>query len=500
MITETDLYLRLSDGRVEEALEGREAKLRAEAARRGWIVRRVIIENDINGDGTIKGASAWKRKRVTLPNGRVAMRVVRPKFRDMLLPDLMNGANVITEYVDRITRDHRDGEDFLEAVEIGRASAVSLNGRLNLTEGGTDKERDDFRDELRYAAREGRAKSERAANGRERWAGKSYQGGRRPFGYRVVKGTEQHHRNLALDEAEAKAIRDMADDILTRSISRKAIARDLRESGLPTVTGVPWTGERVKDVLIKPAIAGLAVYRGELRDAPWPAILPRDRWERLRDLLTITESREVIGKNGKTYVVARNPSAAGNEPRWLVSGIATCGICGAAMKITGGTNRSRSYVCSERSHLRRNAPHVDEYIADRLVKYLSRDDMADLLRPPPRPGTDVTALRAEARKLRDRKTRMGALYAAGTIDDDVLASGTRVIREQLAFIESQLAASDAPDPLAEFRGNPAGVVWENLSMPRRRAVARSLMNITILPSGRRGSGFDQRSVLIDWKS
>lgn len=80
--TETDLYLRLSDGRVEEALEGREAKLRAEAARRGWIVRRVIIENDINGDGTIKGASAWKRKRVTLPNGRVAMRVVRPKFRD----------------------------------------------------------------------------------------------------------------------------------------------------------------------------------------------------------------------------------------------------------------------------------------------------------------------------------------------------------------------------------------------------------------------------------
>ena len=33
-----DLYLRLSDSRTEEALDGREDKLRAEADRLGWIV------------------------------------------------------------------------------------------------------------------------------------------------------------------------------------------------------------------------------------------------------------------------------------------------------------------------------------------------------------------------------------------------------------------------------------------------------------------------------
>ena len=54
MSTEVDLYLRLSDGRTEEALDGREAKLRGEAERLGWTVRRVVTENDILPDGRIR--------------------------------------------------------------------------------------------------------------------------------------------------------------------------------------------------------------------------------------------------------------------------------------------------------------------------------------------------------------------------------------------------------------------------------------------------------------
>jgi hypothetical protein len=38
-----DLYLRLSDARLEEALDGREAKLRAKAAELGWEVNRVVV-------------------------------------------------------------------------------------------------------------------------------------------------------------------------------------------------------------------------------------------------------------------------------------------------------------------------------------------------------------------------------------------------------------------------------------------------------------------------
>jgi len=77
-----DLYLRLSDLRNEEKLDGREARLRAEAARLGWDVHNVITENDrapgANGNGQSRPASAFKRRKVRLPDGTYALRTVRP--------------------------------------------------------------------------------------------------------------------------------------------------------------------------------------------------------------------------------------------------------------------------------------------------------------------------------------------------------------------------------------------------------------------------------------
>ena len=49
-----DIYLRLSDARLEEALTGREAKCRAQAELWGWTVRRVVVENDVFPDGRVK--------------------------------------------------------------------------------------------------------------------------------------------------------------------------------------------------------------------------------------------------------------------------------------------------------------------------------------------------------------------------------------------------------------------------------------------------------------
>src|SRR5689334_20062569 len=89
-VTAADLYLRLSDARNEEALDGREARLRARAAELGWDVYRVIVENDLtpgNGNGNgggLRPASAWKRRKITTPSGRVELRTIRPGFRAML--------------------------------------------------------------------------------------------------------------------------------------------------------------------------------------------------------------------------------------------------------------------------------------------------------------------------------------------------------------------------------------------------------------------------------
>jgi len=474
-----DLYLRLSDLRNEEALDGRVEKLRAEAARLGWAVHRVVIENDMvpNGGGKLRPASAWKRKKITTPSGRVELRTIRPGFRSVL-DDMMNGINLLAEDLDRMVRQPRDGEDLIDAVEMSGTSARSLSGSLTLTNGGTDAERMTARIMAAVASKASADTSRRVALARERLAGQSWQGGRRPFGFRVAEGTEQYHRNLVTDQAEAEAIRDAAAAILDQGISLKAIARDLRDRHVPTVTGAAWTASTLRDVLSKPAVAGLAVHRGELRPAPWDAILERDQWERLTGLF-----------DGRR-------TGTSPEPRWLVSCYATCGVCGGPVKCTGSAAR-RAYTCTEHGHVRRAALAVDEYVTTQVVDLLSQPAAADLLRPPPRPGTDTAKLRAEAKRLRERKAAQMRMHAAGDIDDADLAAGMRAIRDSQAVIDAQLAASDQPDPLAEFRDRPAAAVWESLSLARKRAVVRLLVTVTILPAGRKGRGFDHGSVRIE---
>jgi site-specific DNA recombinase len=476
--TLADLYLRLSDGRREEALDGREARLRAEAARLGWTVHRVVTENDVTEDGELKPASAFKRRKITTPSGKVEYRTVRPGFRSVLA-DIAAGVSLLAEDLDRVCRDPRDLEDLIDACAASGTSARSLSGSLTFTDGGTDGEVTTARIMVTMANKSSRDTSRRVADARERLAGTSYQGGRRPFGYQVMEGTAKYARNLVVDETEAAAIRKAATDVLDHGVSLKAVAREWRASGMPTVTGVPWSAESVRDCIIKPTVAGKTVKRGEIIDAPWAPVLDVDVWQRLVDKLT-----DPSRKTGR-----------GNEPRWLASGFSTCGICQAPMKVTGSSTRGQAYVCSASAHLRRVAKPVDEYLEREIIARLSQDDIADLLRPPARQGTDTGALRAESRKLTERKAALGRMFAAGDIDEGTLRAGTRTIKERLAVIDAQLAVSDAPDPLADFRNAPAETVWNSLSVARKREVARLLATVTFLPA-RRGQKFSDETVLV----
>lgn len=492
-MTTADLYLRLSDARNEEALDGREAKLRARAQQLGWDVGRVVIENDMvpgNGDGTLRPASAWKRRRITTPSGRVELRTIRPGFRSVL-DDLTSGraGALLAEDLDRVLRQPRDGEDLIDAVELSGATCVSLSGSLTLTEGGTDNERFLARTLANVASKASADTGRRVSAARDRLAGQSYQGGRRPYGYQPDPDAPKYHKRLIVVPAEAKVIRDAATDILDRGISLKAIARDLREREVPTVTGTAWSAKILRDVLTKPAVTGLAARNGKVvGPAPWDFILERDRWERLRDKLTDPSRRTNTGR--------------ANEPRWLVSGFATCGAegCGGRTRVAGGRNRTPAYVGAECCHVRRNARAVDDHIAELVIRKLGEPDAADLLRPPPRPEVDTGKLRAKARDLRRRRRAQRLMHANGLMDDAELADSLRDFGAKLAAIDAQLAASDQPDPLPEFReGRPAEVVWAELGMPRKRTIVQTLIrSVVINRAGRKGRGFDPDTLDIEW--
>ncbi len=483
-----DLYLRLSDLRTEEAFDKREAKLRVLADALGWKVFRVVVENDLipGRDGKVRPASAFKRRKILTPSGKVELRVIRPGFREVL-DDITTGRvnGLLAEDLDRTVRDPRDLEDLLDACAMTGASARSLSGSLTLTNGGNEAERSMARVMVAMANKASADTARRVADGRERNWGESYQGGPRPFGFVAATDTDKHHRTLLIVPDEAEIIRNAAADILDRDIPLRAILRVLRENNVPTSRGGQWNGRTLKQVLTKPAVVGLAVHRGELKPAPWPAILERDVWERLCEKLN-------------------NPPAdasRGNEPKHLLTGIAKCGICndGTTVRANGsGTLRGKQgYQCEKIAHIHRNIEHVDAMVEEAIIRYLDLY-AKDALKPPTRKGIDVSALRAEAKKLRERKAAQIRMHALGDLTDDELAIGMRTVRDRLSVVEAQIHASSEPDPVAEFRDRPARTTWKSLSLPRKRAIVKLLADVTLMPTARRGPGFDPESVRIDW--
>ena len=483
-------YLRLSDLRVEDNFDKRKAKLKAFATALGWTVFRVIVENDVmppGRNGKVRTASAFKRRRIKTPSGKVELRVVRPGFREVLDEITTGRVNgLIAEDLDRIVRDPRDLEDLLDACEMTGASARSLSGSLSLTDGGTEAEKSMARVMVAMANKQSADTARRVAEGRERNWGSSYHGGPRLFGYVPATGTEQHHRTLLIVPDEADVIHKATTDILDLGISIKAVVRELRETGVPTARGGEWTCQALKQLLTKPAVAGLAAYKGKLKPAPWPAILERDVWERLCDKLDNQPG----------------PADHSTEPRYLLSGIAKCGICGdgTTVKVNWSGMRAdqKGYRCAKAAHMHRNREKVDAYVEAIVVGYLDR--YAGDVKPPVRQGIDLSALRAEQKRLEARKKDQIRRHMLGQLDDADLDTGLAAYQDRITVVRAQLHACTEPDPLPEFRSaRPAAEVWESLPLARKRAIIRGMTDVTFAPTAKRGRGvFDPDAVVIRW--
>lgn len=483
-------YLRLSDSRIEGELELRVAKLRARAAAEGWeLGDRILMERDEGRRNS--GVSAFKQVTVRGPDGAVTgLAVVRPMF-DQLVNGLFSGRyqRVLTEDISRLMRRGRDNERLIDAVEYRGADVISLSGTINLRAGGTDAERQMARIMASMAEQFSRDMTRRVAGGRERHAATSWGGGRRPFGFQPDPDAPKHHKTLIMDPAEAAVIRAAAADVL-RGISLNAITRDLRERaakgepGTATVTGTPWQTRSLRGALTSGAVAGKTVRKGQvLGDAPWPAILDEPTWQRLRDLFA-DEGRR---------------TSASNEPRWLLSLFAECGVCHKRLTVGGaGRGRSPAYVGKECGHVRRRAEDVDRLVTRLVIAWLEQYADSERLRPAAAPAdTHAKALRAERDKLRKQR---GALL--DRFDGDAQAEALIRAKEQrIEEIGAQLAAAvSEPDPLEGFRGDNPRAAWQAAPIARKRAVVQALMaSVVIKPAGRGGRVFDPETVAVTWR-
>lgn len=502
------LYLRLSDlrdddldetGTTDITFADREEELRDLAVDLGWEVVDVIIENDVMGaNGRARPASAWKRKKVTLPDGSTVMRVVRPGFKKILDHFTAGRANaMLAEDLDRVLRDPRDAEDLIDLAEEKKLNCRSISGSMTITDGGTDAEIDNIRNLARQAHKESRDKARRVRNERRRQAkrggitkkGKSG-AGKRPFGWKSDRLTKIPAEAAVIEDCSRRVVQ--IDTVTKQRMSLRMLAAELRAGDVPKVNGsMDWSGKDLREILLRPRNAGIVVYQGEetAYKCAWEPIIDVDLFHAVKRILTDPSRR----------------SGPGAAPKYLGSGQWRCGKCPEGTSVCqvhlGG--RTARYVCKKQAHLSRNQKETDLYVQGVLMaKFAQKGWVERFVRAvTPTANVDVAALNSERKSIRENLKGLAADRALGLIDRDQMVHATEVGALRIAEIEAVLATTVVDSPLAPFLGaEDVWEVWDAQPLSQQRVIVDTLLTVTILPKISPKKAFDTNSVRIEWKT
>jgi DNA invertase Pin-like site-specific DNA recombinase len=464
------IYCRISQDREGAGLgvQRQEADCRALAAAKGWQVVAVHTDNDL---------SAYTGK-------------PRPGYAALL--DQVRAGQVqavLAWHTDRLHRSPVELEHYIDACEPqGTETHTVKAGPLDLTTAVGRMVARQHGAVARYEV-EHMAERQRAARQQAAEQGR-FGGGRRPYGYQ--------RDGMTLVPSEAAEVARCSEQVLAGA-TLGGLAADLNRRERPTSTGGRWTATELRRVLLRPRNAALREHQGVvIGRAGWPPLVDEPTWRAVVAVLTDPARRT-------------NP---GRPPRWLLSGIARCGVCGGPMVVTSsahrrGQPRKPAYACRVSKHVVRAVAELDAHVQAVIVARLARPDAVDLLRPRTS-ADDPVILNAQAEALDQKLKGLAVAYANDDIDAAQLRAGSRRLRERLADVERRLPATVTSSPLEGLAGAPdVADRWLRLGLARQRAVIQALATVVILPVARKGrragwkpgeSYFDPASVRITPKA
>jgi site-specific DNA recombinase len=267
-----------------------------------------------------------------------------------------------------------------------------------------------------------------------------------PLGYSVER------RRLVVNDLEAVLVREVFSLYLQQR-STLAVTRLLNEAHRSTKRHVaansrlrearPWTKADVTRILRNPVYAGYMSSHGELHDGEHKAIMDRETFSQVRDLLD--------GRSGSTKDHVRNAA-------YILRGLLRCACCGSAFTPAStrkGRTEYRYYRCVKRDKEGKDAcpssplpaGAIEEYVIERLREAVAAGSLA----------TDVEASVGE--RLRDRRkgllterrklpSQIAALSAEGKRLLDTVAevggAARRLAEERLQGIGDELGRCEAP--------------------------------------------------------
>ena len=411
------------------------------------LVRRRASRGEVFKDNSL---SAWDPK------------VARPQW-DALMRRLEAGASdgVIVYDLTRFSRKPREGERLVDLADRG-LRVWALSGEYDLT---TADGRKQFRDAMNAAAYESDKISERVKRGKLRRARKGrVHGGGRAFGMPgaapAPPGWEAGDPRERVTDEQVEAERAVIRECYARMFAGEPLAklvRDLNACGVPTAYGHRWTRNTLHRLLIRPAVAGLVIHRGETIGAlaGIEPVVSREEWERMCALFD-----------------ARRRGRPPGRVHWL-SGLVRCGRCGGPL--TGSPRNymrpypdgsvRREYRCRRTADRQGcGLTHIDAVVAETAVAEAVKARLGD-----PRSAERIAKRLAKAREQRGKiEAEMRLLNESA---DELAAKTARwgvervdramaPILRRLDELHTALAGVEEPEDAAAAAAD-AAAAWDN---------------------------------------
>jgi site-specific DNA recombinase len=417
-----------------------------------------------------EGKPGWFRADTYEDNSKSAAKAGRRDEFARMLADVRAGRLdvVMAKHVDRLTRNLKDLITLTEACQEHGVLIVTVEGDMDLNSPMgrmivTILAAVARAEIERKAERQLAANAQRVADGMpSKSAGKRL--GYSPDDFTVIR-------------REAVSVRK-AYDLLVKGSSLVVIAAYLNERGHLTSQENPWTPDSVRDLLLNPLYGGRLAHRGEIAGpSAVPAIVKEETWDAAHAILM--DAARLAGKYH-----------GGRRPKFLLSALATCGVCGrtlcaGSMKPRNG-DRIRIYLCASRKHIGQQITRLDEYVLGELAQRLAAPDAMDLLADE-RP--DTAPLRHEAAILRARLDELAAEWAdpSTTMNRRQFGLANSKITTRLEEISAQMTASEHAAVLDGVikPGDPGAVlaVLRGMDVARQQAILAAVAEVTVHPAG-----------------
>lgn len=414
--------------------------------------------------------------------------VKRPRY-DALVAGYEAGEfdAVVCYDLDRLTRQPRQLEDWIDAATERGLSLVTANGEADLsTDGGQMYARIKAAVARGEVDRKG-ARQRRAARQRVDHGGMS---SFKPcLGYtaanQIVEEEAVVVRELFSKFAAGETIYGLRAWLKTsqvRTMRARVAAAGRRKRGEPEpeVEEVSpdfiWGFPTIRHLLTNPRYAARVVYQGEVTGpGTWTPIIADAVFDSVQAILSDPR---------------RTTNRVGTERRHLLSGLATCDVCNANIR-----GRNAAYFCPNQ-HLTKARAASDKTIVDLVEAYLKTvGPLSPLTAASPENGGGVLV------DLRAQLARIERDYDDDLIDGRRYKTATDKVKARIVEAEKRFAVKTGDAALnAILRATDPVAAFRDATLSTRRAVIGAMLDIRMLKRTEYGAGkFDPETIEYDWK-